>query len=158
MRKRSRSNIALLLTATFLFLGCGNWPGRPTTNSIPIDPDNITDFNVLFGSNCAGCHGAQGKGGAALAIADPVYLAIVDDSTLRKVVADGINGTSMAAFAKSTGGMLTDSQVDIIVHGLREHYSKPGILTGVTPPPYSSTEPGNPTRGAAVYDSFCGSC
>jgi cytochrome c oxidase cbb3-type subunit 3 len=156
---RKRSNFVVLLTmAAFLYQGCGNLPGRPAANSIPIDPDNVSDFNLLFGGNCSGCHGAEGKGGAALSIADPVYLAIADDSTLRKVIANGIAGTSMAAYAKSAGGMLTDNQVDVIVHGLRERYAKPGILAGATPPPYSSAEPGDTARGAAVYDSYCASC
>ena len=33
-----------------------------------------------IGANCAGCHGTDGKGGAALALGDPVYLAIADDA------------------------------------------------------------------------------
>jgi cytochrome c oxidase cbb3-type subunit 3 len=156
---RKQSNFAvLLMVAASLCLGCGNLPGRPAANSIPIDPDNVTDFNLLFGRNCTGCHGAEGKEGAALSIADPVYLAIADDATLRKVIANGIAGTSMPAFAKSAGGMLTDNQVDVIVRGLRERYAKPGVLAGATPPPYSSAEPGNAARGAAVYDSYCASC
>jgi cytochrome c oxidase cbb3-type subunit III len=156
---KNRRQLFSLLAAAFLFCaGCSNLPGRPAPNSIPIDPDNITDFNILYKQNCSGCHGAEGKGGAALSLGDPVYLAVADDTTLRKVVTNGIGGTSMAAFAKSAGGMLTDNQVDIIVRGLRERYSKPSVLAGATPPPYTATEPGDATRGAAVYETFCSSC
>lgn len=154
-RLRLRISLAAAIVAC---AGCGNLPGHPTASSIPIDPDNISDFNVLFKTNCSGCHGAEGKGGAALSIADPVYLAIADDSLLHKVVTNGIKGTSMPAFAKSAGGMLTDKQVDIIVRGLREHYAKPNVLSGSTPPAYTSTETGDATRGAAVYATFCASC
>ena len=143
--------LALLLTA------CNNLPGRPSESSIPIDPDNVTDFNLLYGKNCSGCHGSEAKGGAALALGDPVYLAIVDDATFRKVVTNGLAGTSMPAFAKSAGGMLTDNQVDVIIRGIRERYSKPNALAGLTPPPYAA-QPGDPSRGAAVYDTFCSSC
>jgi cytochrome c oxidase cbb3-type subunit 3 len=156
---RNRRNLFPCLAATFLFCaGCGNLPGRPTQESIPIDPDNVTDFNFLYRHNCSGCHGATAKGGAALSLGDPVYLAIADDAVLRKAVTNGIAGTSMPAFAKSAGGMLTDNQVDIIVHGIRERYSNPTALSGIAAPAYSTTEPGDASRGAAVYESFCSSC
>ena len=147
------------LAAILLFCaGCSNLPGRPALDSIPVDPDNVTDFNTLYKHNCSGCHGAEAKGGAALSIGDPVYLAIVDDSTLRKVVTSGIAHTSMPAFAKSAGGMLTESQVDLIIHGIRARYSQPDALSGATPPPYSDATPGDAKRGAAVYEMFCSSC
>src|SRR4029077_5248170 len=105
----------------------------------------------LYQKNCSGCHGSEAGGGAALSLGDPVYLAIADDATLRKVVTSGIAGTSIPAFAKSAGGMLTDNQVDVIVHGIRERYAKPNALAGTILPPYSSPDPGNASRGAAVY-------
>ena len=143
---------------TLLLTACNNLPGRPSESSIPIDPDNVTDFTVLYGKNCSGCHGSEAKGGAALSLGDPVYLAIVDDATLRKVVSRGVAGTSMPAFAKSAGGMLTEHQVDLIIRGIRERFSKPNALGGFTPPPYTTAEPGDPARGAAVYETFCSSC
>ena len=142
----------------FLLAGCSNLPGRPTPASVVSDPDKITDFAYLFKTNCSGCHGAEGKGGAALSISDPVYLAIADDAVIRKVVSNGIRGTSMPAFAKGAGGMLTAEQVEILVHGLREHYGKTDALSGVTPPPYAAAENGDVTRGGAVYGTFCASC
>lgn len=157
MRSRREFRV-LLIAATFFCVGCSDLPGRPTAGSIPVDPDNVADFNQLFKTNCSGCHGAEGKGGAALSIADPVYLAIADDELLHKVVSKGISGTSMPAFAKSAGGMLTDNQVDIIVRGLREHYSKPNALAGSAPPAYTPAETGDAARGATVYETYCASC
>src|SRR5277367_4159701 len=94
--------------------GCANPPGKPGPGPEVVNPDSITDFAVLYKENCAGCHGSEGKGGAAIALGDPVYLAVADDTVLRRVATEGVPGTSMPAFAKSKGGMLTDKQVEII--------------------------------------------
>src|SRR5277367_2012689 len=138
--------------------GCANAPGRPTPGDIPIVPSEISDFDVLYAQNCSGCHGSEGKGGAAIPLGDPVYLAIADDAVLHRVATNGIPGTSMPAFAQSAGGMLTDNQIDVIVRGIRERWSKPNVLSGANPPPYSSTSPGDPSRGSQVYATFCSSC
>jgi cytochrome c oxidase cbb3-type subunit 3 len=138
--------------------GCANAPGRPLPGDTPIVPNEISDFKVLYGENCAGCHGSEGRGGAAIALGDPVYLAIADDTILRRTATNGMPGTSMPAFAQSAGGMLTDKQIDVIVRGIRERWSKPGVLDGANPPPYSSTVPGDAARGAEVYATFCSSC
>jgi mono/diheme cytochrome c family protein len=148
----------ILGLAALACAGCSSAPGEPAPGDTPIPPDEISDFDALYSTNCAGCHGPSGKGGAALALADPVYLGIVDDATLKRVATNGIPGTSMSAFAHSAGGMLTDKQVEIIVTGIRSRWAKPDILRGTSPPPYSSPEPGNPARGADVYATYCSSC
>lgn len=153
-----RYNLSTLAATLFLCVGCSNAPGRPAPSAIPVDPDDLSDFATLYKSNCSGCHGADAKGGAALALGDPVYLAIIDDDTIRKIATNGIPGTSMAAFAKSAGGMLTDKQVDIIARGIRQRYASPSALAGVTVPPYKGTEAGDAKRGAEVYATFCSSC
>jgi cytochrome c oxidase cbb3-type subunit 3 len=147
-----------IISLSALVCGCANAPGRPLPGDMPIAPSEISDFNVLYGQNCAGCHGSAGKGGAAIALADPVYLAIADDTVLRRAATNGIPGTSMPAFAHSAGGMLTDKQIDVIVSGIRERWSKPDALGGAVPPPYSSTELGDPSRGSRVYVEYCSSC
>jgi cytochrome c oxidase cbb3-type subunit 3 len=121
-------------------------------------PNQVSDFPALYAENCAGCHGAKGQGGAAIALDDPVYLAIVDETTMRKVVANGVRGTSMPAFAQSAGGMLTDKQIDVITEGILSHWARKGILAGANPPPYSATAPGNAAHGALVYGTYCASC
>jgi mono/diheme cytochrome c family protein len=115
------------------------------------------EFSLLYSQNCAGCHGASGKGGAAIALGNPVFLAIADDSVIRRNVASGVPGTSMPAFAQSAGGMLTDKQIDALVNGIRS-WAKPDVLNSATPPPYSSRTPGDPQRGAAAYRTYCSSC
>jgi len=148
----------LLAVCGMAFTACENAPGKPLPGEEVIAPSELTDFDTLYSQSCSGCHGAAGKGGAALALGDPVYLAVVDDATLRKVSSNGIPGTMMTAFAKSAGGMLTDKQIDIIVSGIRSKWGKPGVLQGATPPPYTATEAGNAARGEAVYATYCSSC
>jgi cytochrome c oxidase cbb3-type subunit III len=138
--------------------GCSSSPGRPAADSIPVDPENTSSFEFIYAHNCAGCHGPDGKGGASISLADPVFLAIADDSVLRTVTTNGVAGTLMPAFAKSAGGMLTDQQIEIIVRGIRERWSKPGVVLGENVPSYSSPSPGDASHGAAVYATFCSSC
>jgi mono/diheme cytochrome c family protein len=138
--------------------GCASAPGRPLEGDMPTVPSQISNFSVLYNQNCAGCHGSDGKGGAAIALGDPVYLAIADDAVIRRAATNGIPGTSMPAFAQTAGGMLTDKQVDVIVHGIRERWSRPDALRGANPPPYSSSEPGDASLGSQVYAAYCSSC
>ncbi len=137
---------------------CGSPHGQPSVSSEVIAPDQIADFNTLYSENCSACHGAEGKGGAAIALADPVYLAIADDAAMRKVIANGTRGTAMPAFAQSAGGMLTTKQVDILASGIRSRWSRPGILDSATAPSYVRDSAGNATQGALAFNTFCATC
>ncbi len=139
------------------FAGCSRAPGRPTAEAIEVRPDRITDFALLYSENCSGCHGPSGRGGAgAVGLAGAVYLAVADDGVLRAAASHGIPGTLMPAFAKSSGGMLTDAQIEILVRGIRG-WARPGALPGETPPPYAAP-PGDASRGAEVFAKSCAAC
>jgi cytochrome c oxidase cbb3-type subunit 3 len=156
MKTRSAYFFVSLL-ALLLLAGC-NLPGKPTVAEIVPRPSDVVDPVALYKQNCAGCHGADGKQGPAPPIGDPVYLAIVDDDTLRNVITKGRVGTPMAPFAESAGGMLTTKQVDALVQGIRQRWGQPQVLQGVTPPPYAAKAAGNEQQGAAAYQTFCASC
>jgi len=144
---------------SLLLAGCSSSPpGQPKKDGEAIAPNQIVEFSTLYAQNCAGCHGAQGRGGAAIALADPVYLAIVDETSMRKVVADGVHGTTMPAFAQSAGGMLTDKQVDAITTGIFSAWRRKGILDGSTPPSYAAKTTGNAVDGKLAYGTYCASC
>jgi mono/diheme cytochrome c family protein len=120
-------------------------------------PEEVLDFATLYKQNCSGCHGDDGKGGAAIALRDAVYLAIADDSTIRTVASRGVRGTAMPPFAQSMGGELTDKQIDVIVHGIRA-WASPDAVRNANLPAYSAAAPGEPKRGGEVYSTFCSSC
>jgi cytochrome c oxidase cbb3-type subunit III len=147
----------LVLAALAVLAGC-SLRGKPGPNPEVPRPDSVLNPEALFRENCSGCHGADGKNGAAMSLSDPVYLAIVDDETLRNTISKGRKGTAMPAFAQREGGMLTDEQIGAIVHGMRGRWGRPNVLSGVTLPPYSASTPGNPQVGKTVYTTFCASC
>ena len=150
--------LVVAATVAFLaFVGCSSSPGRPKLDSEIIAPNQVLDFSLLYGQNCAGCHGPSGRGGAAIALANPVFLAIADNSAIRRTVANGTSGTPMPAFAQSAGGMLTDKQIDALVSGVRS-WAKHEDLQNATLPSYSSQTSGDAQRGAIAYQTYCSSC
>jgi cytochrome c oxidase cbb3-type subunit III len=146
------------ILASVLPSGCGSPHGQPRSDSEVLAPNDILEFGPLFSENCAGCHGAEGRGGAAIALANPGYLAIADDASIRKVIAQGVPGTAMPPFAQSAGGMLTDAQIDVITKELRSRWSRRGIFDASSAPPYAPKLTGDAQRGEAAYKTFCESC
>ena len=144
--------------ATILASGCDSRHGQPDKGSEVLAPNEVMDFGTLYAEDCAGCHGAEGRGGAAIALGNPVYLTIADDAAIRKVIANGVQGTAMPAFAVTAGGMLTDPQIDVITKGIRSRWSKPGILNIATAPSYAPKSTGDAKRGEAAYKTYCESC
>ena len=151
-------HIAALGLLCLALCGCDRLPGKPGPDSVVPRPDAEVSFTALYRQNCAGCHGENGTKGVATPIGLPEYLALVDDATLRNVIANGVPGTSMPGFAHVSGGSLTDRQIDAVVRGVRSTWSKDDVLRGVHPPSYADTTPGDPVAGATVYDESCARC
>jgi cytochrome c oxidase cbb3-type subunit 3 len=154
-----RTQVFFLVALTAVLLcGCSLSHGRPTADSETVAPDNVLDFSVLFSENCAGCHGVEGKGSVAIALANPEYLALADDATIQQVVSHGRPGTPMAAFAKTAGGMLTEKQISVIVAGMRKNWGRSTPSASVALPPYAARSPGNPQTGSQLFEMYCASC
>lgn len=152
--------MALLLAAWLLTMPLASCeaPARHTTEAAVIRPSEVTDFDLLYRQNCSGCHGANGEGALTVGIGRPVYLAIADDATVRRVIEEGRSGTSMQAFAKKSGGMLTDTQIEILVHGIRARWARPGTLVNANVPAYAASQPGDAERGHTVFVASCAPC
>jgi mono/diheme cytochrome c family protein len=149
---------ALAILSLILLAACSTPNGQPQNNSEAVAPGQVLDFDTLYSQNCAGCHGAQGRGGAAIAIANPVYLAIVDETRMRNVVANGVRGTSMPAFAQRAGGMLTEQQIDVIASGIFPRWGHKQVLGGANPPSYAAKAAANVDHGQLVFGTYCASC
>lgn len=148
---------ACLLPGLLLLSGC-RLPGRPQPGDEVPRPEAVMSFDKLYAENCAGCHGADGKNGAATNLANPVYQAWVDDATLRDVIANGEKGTLMPAFGQNSGGNLTDAQVNAIVSGMRARWGKGDLLSGQNAPAYTASQAGNADDGKRVYAMACARC
>jgi cytochrome c oxidase cbb3-type subunit III len=166
--------VGAVFVGAFLLTGCNvRLPGKPNEAERWRAPAEITDFNQLYTQNCAGCHGVGGRLGAARSLNDPLYLAFINDEALRQAIGNGRAGTSMPAFSEHAGGHLTNQQIELIVNGMRAHWSKPDDFKGIDLPRYNvygsstatnddiatkTSTTGDALRGAATYKTYCSSC
>jgi len=78
---------------------------------------------TVFKGKCAMCHGADGKGFAALKTPDftsPKWQASVTDKQMREVIKHGKKGTAMAAF----GDKLSDEEITGVIGYIRSLKTK----------------------------------
>jgi len=141
----------LLLTPAIFLFGCGEHVEQYTL------PDQVTNFTALFEGHCAGCHGHDGRLGAARPLNDPVFLAVIGKQELQLIIANGVPKTPMPAFAKNAGGDLTVHQITILAEQISQRWSRPRDFTGVAVPPYSA-DLGDAKAGAIVFRAKCASC
>jgi cytochrome c oxidase cbb3-type subunit 3/ubiquinol-cytochrome c reductase cytochrome c subunit len=147
----------LTCIAMLSVIGCRTPPGRPQYSSETKRPDQVLDFPTLYAANCAGCHGAQGRRGAAISLANPVYLGLAGSTNMARITADGVPGTMMPPFARSAGGLLTNQQIQNIAQGMLAAWGKPSADTADAPP-YAATTPGNVSQGQVSFVYRCASC
>jgi cytochrome c oxidase cbb3-type subunit 3 len=152
------ARLLYLTIAMGALCACNNLPGRPKPGPDVPRPQDVLDFATLYSQNCAGCHGDDGQLGPATPLANPEYQALIPDSTLSDIVAKGQQGTMMPPFAQRAGGNLSDQQVDSIVKGIREKWSKGNVLQGQNAPPYKSGRASDSGRGKQIYGEQCARC
>lgn len=141
-------------------IGCADAPGHPAPGPEVPRPDQVLDFATLYKQNCAGCHGAHGKDGPAISLSNSVYLAFAGEATVRKITANGVGGSLMPGFARSSGGSLTDAQIDSLVRGIFQAWGHPHAPAGL--PPYTQVEEADANHvkndGRKMFAEFCGRC
>jgi mono/diheme cytochrome c family protein/rhodanese-related sulfurtransferase len=107
----------------------------------------------IYASLCAPCHGKDLKGYAAdhaPSLVTPSFLESATDDFLRKSIATGRPGTSMAAYSQYLGGPLDDAAIGRLVAFIRN-----GGPASIELPPVAN---GDATKGKALYDVACAAC
>ncbi len=151
-RTARTAGVLIASLACLVMLGCMAHPAQKEELAT-----EVTDFDALYGKNCAGCHGADGKRGAAHPLNDPLYLKLVSKEQVRQIVELGRGG--MPAFAESQGGALLPKQVDALLEGLEQHWARPVNIGNAKLPAYSiEGETGNADQGQQVYQRVCTLC
>ena len=153
---------ACITAGLLVMTGCDQLPGKPKPEDRWQPPDAVKDFKTLFGTNCSACHGDDSSIGPSISVQNPLYLSVMPKDILRKIVAVGIKGTAMPGFGKSSGGDLTDEQIDVIVNSLAAKAAHQSDDAGKNPPaanlpPYSAPL-GDADRGSEAYNQYCASC
>jgi mono/diheme cytochrome c family protein len=148
----------MLSAGCVALVGCDRIPGRPGPGPEVVRPEEILDFPTLYKQNCAACHGATGRNGAAIALANPVYLAVAGEENVQQIIAKGVSNKLMPPFAKSSGGMLTDKQVAVLAQGILQQWGSPNPVAGQSIPPYRAASPGDAARGQQAFTTFCARC
>lgn len=149
--------LALFAAIDLGLAGCGQAHGRPGPGPEVIRPEDELHFATLYKDNCAACHGDNSKDGAAISLANPVFVQIAK-YRLRDIIANGVPGHLMPPFAKSAGGMLTDQQVTALAQGIVGQWGNTNPIAGQAPPPYAATLTGNIQQGQQDYGVFCARC
>jgi cytochrome c oxidase cbb3-type subunit 3/ubiquinol-cytochrome c reductase cytochrome c subunit len=143
--------------------GC-DLPGKPREADRPVPADQVEDFDVLYSTRCAGCHGAEGKFGPAPPVNDPRFLAIIPDAEVLRVIAEGRAVTAdqrslMPAFARARGGPLTAAQVKALAEGIKKRWgpapSRDASPTYLSP---DGSAGGNKEKGAGEFARSCAGC
>ncbi|MGA1982894.1 MAG: c-type cytochrome [Acidobacteriaceae bacterium] len=159
LSRLNSANLWLLAcTISFALAGCRAAPGKPGPEPETPRPEQVLDFATLYGKNCAGCHGEDGRNGAAIALANPVYLAIAGTSNIQRITADGVPNTAMPPFARSKGGTLTDQQIAALTSGMISTWGNPSALRGCAYPAYESSVPGDVAHGKQAFADYCAQC
>lgn len=147
-----------------LLVACDSMPGKPDPADRYVRPDEVMDFEKLFAGNCTGCHGEGGRLGPAPLLDDPLYLAYAGSRELRRIVSDGVPGTSMPAFLDERGGTLRGAQIDALVAGMQATWGKAERFAGRRLPSYRGARGANAGLGIArdrrleSYRTFCADC
>jgi mono/diheme cytochrome c family protein len=141
-----------------LCIGCNNAPGKPKPSSEAMRPEQVMDFATLYKQNCAACHGEHGQQGAAVSLANPVYLAFAGKDNLQRVTANGLPGTLMPGFSKTKGGTLTVEQISVLANGMVDNWGGSGAASGQQLPAYAGSTPGDVTVGQKAFLANCSHC
>jgi nitrate reductase gamma subunit len=163
----------LTVAVTFLFAGLLLGRPRPSEGMAMVQTNNGSRLSgyPLYVSQCARCHGLDGRGDGAGA-GSPTFSTVPRDlvaaryhfvSTVNGVASDddlyrtihkGLTNTGMPAFSELTDGQIV-SLIDVL-NGFRAGGSEPGSKIYVGTPPHATDQ--SIARGRDLYLEVCVSC
>lgn len=95
---------------------------------------NVAQGKLLYAKHCASCHGENGQGVRAPALANPMFLTTASDAFLRYTITEGRGSTPMKAFKDS----LTKTEINALTAYIRSRasgWNAPEAVTIVEPQP-----------------------
>jgi mono/diheme cytochrome c family protein len=103
-----------------------------------VPADQVTNFDTLYRTHCAGCHGADGKLGPAPPLNDPLFLALIPDDELLRVIREGRavapgKKTPMPAFSVGAVAPLSPAQAEAWTRLKEEAHANPRQQGPLTP-------------------------
>src|SRR5438105_12683490 len=102
-------------------------------------PSEVDDGRELFIANCAVCHGPDGDSIPGVDLGHGKFKRASSYDSLVEIIRNGVPGTAMPAFSKE----LSDLEMRTIVAYLR-------VMAATA---YSTSAPGDPVRGKAIFES-----
>jgi len=126
---------------------------KPKPHPSPDQVAVIETGKELFEDNCEACHQADaiGQPGVAPSLTTPELLSIASDKFLISTIADGRDGTSMAAFGED----LKPDEIKAIVAFLRSQEIGPNRSAEVDAQPDAH---GDPRLGKQWFNDICSTC
>ncbi|MFQ5554302.1 MAG: c-type cytochrome [Acidimicrobiia bacterium] len=94
-------------------------PGRREDTRVKQQASLALQGAEIYDVNCASCHGVEGRGGIAPALATTQFLDAVDQDQIVQLISLGVPGSEMVAYSLDNGGPLTAEQVRAIAVFLR---------------------------------------
>ena len=115
----------------------------------------------LFARNCSSCHGQYGEGGPnpsrKNSVISPIstseFLKTRDDATLFAIISQGQPDLGMSSFGTSSGGPLSDDDINAIILFIRTWEANPPVVE----PPQASSET-LALKGGEIYQQICAQC
>lgn len=109
----------LALVAAFPIYRLGE-PTRREAARRAMHAESMTMGAETFARHCVACHGADGRGGGvAPTLNSREFLRVTSDQQLVWLIAGGVPGSAMSAYAMDLGGPFTPQEIDRVVVYLR---------------------------------------
>ncbi len=156
--RRCRNPLLLLVVVAS---GC-DWPGLTGRAATDSSAQQAEPARMLYRQHCAGCHGADGRLGPAPPLNDHLFIALVPDAELLRVVAEGRPGTMMPAFSTSKGGALSSEQIRMLADDIKVRWGRAEAATSGAPPYLVDRRgaggSGNREHGIKAFARACACC